>query len=57
MLEYRNGSTPEQATGLGDMGKFGETIRQLRKAQNLGLRETANLVEISAFEDAIGCFA
>jgi HTH-type transcriptional regulator, competence development regulator len=29
------------------MTKFGETIRQLREAQQLGLRETATLVEIS----------
>jgi HTH-type transcriptional regulator, competence development regulator len=29
------------------MTKFGETIRQLREAQSLGLRETATLVSIS----------
>lgn len=29
------------------MTKFGETIRQLREAQNLGLRETATMVGIS----------
>ncbi|AFW95693.1 helix-turn-helix domain-containing protein [Dolichospermum sp. UHCC 0352] len=29
------------------MSKFGETIRQLREAQNLGLRETATMVGIS----------
>ncbi len=29
------------------MTKFGETIRQLREAQKLGLRETATLVGIS----------
>lgn len=29
------------------MTKFGETIRQLREAQQLGLRETATLVGIS----------
>lgn len=29
------------------MSKFGETIRQLREAQRLGLRETATLVGIS----------
>jgi HTH-type transcriptional regulator, competence development regulator len=29
------------------MTKFGETIRQLREAQNLGLRETAAMVDIS----------
>lgn len=29
------------------MTKFGETIRQLREAQQLGLRETATLVNIS----------
>ncbi len=29
------------------MSKFGETLRQLREAQSLGLRETATLVGIS----------
>ena len=29
------------------MAKFGETIRKLREAQGLGLRETANLIDIS----------
>lgn len=29
------------------MTKFGETIRQLREAQNFGLRETATMVGIS----------
>jgi HTH-type transcriptional regulator, competence development regulator len=29
------------------MSKFGETLRQLREAQNLGLRETASMVSIS----------
>ncbi|MBO1054469.1 MAG: helix-turn-helix domain-containing protein [Dolichospermum sp. DET73] len=29
------------------MSKFGETIRQLREAQNLGLRETATMIGIS----------
>lgn len=30
-----------------EMSKFGETLRQLREAQNLGLRETASMVGIS----------
>jgi HTH-type transcriptional regulator, competence development regulator len=32
---------------LNEMSKFGETLRQLREAQNIGLRETASMIGIS----------